>query len=1095
MLPAELVQPGMQIRIGETDFTNINVGPDSRFDLFNLPFYLFGANEDTIDTWDDVRLDLSKTGNLRPDQRAEVEAKLPITQLNSVNHGAQKVEWPQLVIAPRGGNPAYVMSSYDDLKSGFDPISGVMRAIGQIKYSNGMSDKTSTQYYGAMIMVNDEGTYRSPGGGLGGGSIGAGDWTYGGVYFHEQGHAFGMPHSAQAYNSGSFPYDGGTLRGSNWGFDLNKEMFLGLTVPEDASSYERCTQSARRQYDAVGNCYKQDPMQGGNGDGSQDSYYSMFTDFNAAVVQKYFEYHGGYGENRGRATYFAEEDQWKHWNHDSESWVVLDPEDADAEIPYYMDTQVDTVVFTVSYPEIKALQDGDKKLEEMEVTQIYPPLENYLGNAARTIDMDNETELSSVHSSTGSGFCYWSDCDFTVKFIYTDGSSKRHLVKRLNWNPDYANSLRPTHSASFGVSAVTAPNNGKVLWKAELYLTPGSNDLNAYAGPVGDPLLVASVTTVNKSVLSNGTAEFWANTGDSRSNEYLLSDLVDEKGALTYFITEQPLHGTLEMLDNQTGQVKYIGNVNYEGSDSFSYHVFDEVGRFTASTATVSITIRTEQTSNCGALDAAVPGASENFSNCFTQTGADGNSEYYLIPSSNDMIVVASDHTYSTWTGAGGFAADRERMTKKLMNIFNDEFDFIVYVNQDDGNVVCDESNPCGDNVLVSNDVYGIGKDTSFDNTTAYGADKGKLQSIIHLRDDSSVMEGQLLHEIIHRWGGNFFRWSYYSYGYSDDQNDTPPTYWWNRGVGGGQLGGVDPTTMSEVVPIEYPLSTLFESYNLAMSVARAARDPYDHEFSPTGETNGRAHNVPYNDLELWLMGLLEPEQVDNISYFHAGTSSDPDSSTSTGVDLPPRRDILTDADPDEDDEGLMLFNSDARPSSSWNVNPRVDNVSLREILDNPLTGFGGAGTLPRATYGPNATQLNCNNNAQKYKCKTEDTFTDVFVTGDRVPNSSGSQKTFRALTVLITKPSLLEDNQAQVETFHQNLTDFAKDEALPAKPEWLEWKTTHEYHYPTDAVTKEEGGVKYIQRPDGEFNFYEATRGLADFQVDGLENALRSSE
>ena len=71
-----------------------------------------------------------------------------------------------------------------------------------------------------------------------------------------------------------------------------------------------------------------------------------------------------------------------------------------------MDTQVDTVVF-VSYPEIKALQDGDKKLEEMEVTQIYPPLENYLGNAARTIDMDNEpscpryTAALAVDSATG----------------------------------------------------------------------------------------------------------------------------------------------------------------------------------------------------------------------------------------------------------------------------------------------------------------------------------------------------------------------------------------------------------------------------------------------------------------------------------------------------------------------------------------------------------------------------------------------------------------------------------------------------------------------------------------------------------------------
>jgi hypothetical protein len=187
-------------------------------------------------------------------------------------------------------------------------------------------------------------------------------------------------------------------------------------------------------------------------------------------------------------------------------------------------------------------------------------------------------------------------------------------------------------------------------------------------------------------------------------------------------------------------------------------------------------------------------------------------------------------------------------------------------------------------------------------------------------------------------------------------------------------------------------------------------------------------------------------------------------------------------------DEGLMKLDADGK--EVW-----VDNVSLREILDNPLTGFGGAGTLPRATYGPDATQLNCNNNAQKYKCNSDSNFTAMFVTGDRIPNSSGSQKTFRALTVLITKPSLLAANQAQVETFQQALTDFAKNEALPDKPEWLEWKTTHEYHYPADASTKEEDGVKYIQRPDGEFNFHEATRGKADFQVDGLNNVLRSSE
>ena len=472
------------------------MGPDSRFDLFNLPFYLFGANEDTMGTWNPVRLELSRTGNLPSDMQAEFEAKLPIAKLNSVNHGSQKAEWPQLVVAPRGGREAYVMKSYDDLKGGdgYAPISGVLKAIGQIKLSNGMTGLTNTQYYAAMIMLNDAGTYVPPGGGLGGGNIGAGDWTYGGVFFHEQGHAFGMPHSAQAFNNSSFPYEGGTLRGSNWGFDLNKEMFLGLTVPEDASSYARCENSNNRKFNAEGSCYKQDPMQSGHGDQSADSNYSMFTDFNSGLVQQYFEYHSSYGENRGRATYFAEEDQWKHWNHESQSWVVIDPTATsgqvydmvgrsmlNAGIPYHMNTEVDTVVFTVSYPEIKALQDGEKTLEQMEVTQIYPPLDNYLGSAARTIDMDNETELSSVYRTGRYLYvCYWSDCDFTAKFTYKDGTSKRHLVQRLNWNPDNANSLNPTNSTSFGISAVTAPNYGKILVSAELYLHPGSNGYGSY---------------------------------------------------------------------------------------------------------------------------------------------------------------------------------------------------------------------------------------------------------------------------------------------------------------------------------------------------------------------------------------------------------------------------------------------------------------------------------------------------------------------------------------------------------------------------------------------------------------------------------------
>ena len=40
----------------------------------------------------------------------------------------------------------------------------------------------------------------------------AGDYSFTAVYHHEQGHAFNIPHSGQAYNNYEFPYEDGSLR-------------------------------------------------------------------------------------------------------------------------------------------------------------------------------------------------------------------------------------------------------------------------------------------------------------------------------------------------------------------------------------------------------------------------------------------------------------------------------------------------------------------------------------------------------------------------------------------------------------------------------------------------------------------------------------------------------------------------------------------------------------------------------------------------------------------------------------------------------------------------------------------------------------------
>jgi hypothetical protein len=44
-----------------------------------------------------------------------------------------------------------------------------------------------------------------------------------------------------------------------------------------------------RQFDSAGRCVKQDPMQGGAGDQSVVSKFNMFSDYNASVVQRFFE--------------------------------------------------------------------------------------------------------------------------------------------------------------------------------------------------------------------------------------------------------------------------------------------------------------------------------------------------------------------------------------------------------------------------------------------------------------------------------------------------------------------------------------------------------------------------------------------------------------------------------------------------------------------------------------------------------------------------------------------------------------------------------------------------------------------------------------
>ena len=243
----------------EAGWVDVNVGQPSIFELYNLPFYLFGANESTKDR--DLTLDLSVTGQMDTQINKEIYAKLPIAEFREYLHPARKVEWPYVIVAPRSGGAAYKMENSDQKRDGFAPISAVMQILSAIKGSNGISDETAAHYYSSMVMLNEIGDYVGPGGGLGGGNRGAGDYSFTAVYHHEQGHAFNIPHSGQAYNNYEFPYEDGSLRGSGWGFDINKGEFLPNTMSKGAPHYNRCINGERLK-DEQGRCFSRDPMWG-----------------------------------------------------------------------------------------------------------------------------------------------------------------------------------------------------------------------------------------------------------------------------------------------------------------------------------------------------------------------------------------------------------------------------------------------------------------------------------------------------------------------------------------------------------------------------------------------------------------------------------------------------------------------------------------------------------------------------------------------------------------------------------------------------------------------------------------------------------------
>ncbi len=488
------VQPGLELRVRVGGLVSlpqaIRVGAPSEFTMLTLPFYLFGLNETA------VPLALTATANQATTD--EYFAKHPVSILQIQNHAAQKVVWSYIVVEPRDGRAAQKVLYKEQQGDAYAVMSAILDTLGAMRQANG-DESLSSHYYAPLLMANQAGQYSSPGGGLGGGNLGTGDYAYAGIFVHEAGHAFGMPHANDGFQAGTYPYLGGSLKGSSWGFDQLKNQFLAPIVPSSASTFKNCATDnfpMGRQFDQENRCIKQDPMQSGAGDQAAGDKYTMFSDFNASLIQQYFE--GTTTVSNNQRTYnggrvFVTPTGYSRWDSLDSRFVPVEAKTTnkglyglDNGLPITRDVPVRTIIVTAN---IASIADtftevaGQPKLSYQdtityhpETTQIYEPIA-YSGNLRRVIDPKNPADLASIVPDTSQNpwYCRNSGCDYSLKITFKDSSEQSIVLQTgfRGWfspdiNPNAANPLKSESYRTWGVNI----SADKELAKLELLETP-----------------------------------------------------------------------------------------------------------------------------------------------------------------------------------------------------------------------------------------------------------------------------------------------------------------------------------------------------------------------------------------------------------------------------------------------------------------------------------------------------------------------------------------------------------------------------------------------------------------------------------------------
>ncbi|EGG20292.1 hypothetical protein DFA_07415 [Cavenderia fasciculata] len=467
MAEADWIKPGLVISAFANDEQStdipVNVGQTVIMPLEIVPFYLFGATPANTNFSD---VDLPP-----PEAIAELEQKWPISKLDVKTHPVGRIQWSKIIIGARDGNPPYAVTNTNQMKDGYAVMSAILGVLGGLRSVNGRGLER-LQLYTPIIAFNNQSKYSHPGGGLGGGSSGTGDYAYSGIFIHEQGHAFGLPHAGGSYDSGYYPYIQGSLKGSQWGFDANHNEFLAPWIPANR------TCGSGRVNDTEGHCYKQSDMQGGAGDQSWGYRFSMFADYEMSVIQDYFEGNttlkaDGTHQPGGALVYNPSNNTYSQWDTIYKAYVPYTITNQtnglygfDSGAPMIRNVPVYTIIMSYSTSGVT------------EASQIYPYLK-YTGNIRRSVDPTNAEQLATIKPNVGpiAWYCHASGCDWTVRITYSD-DSQQYILQQTGVRGWFSPFGAPTNASTdplSGGSFFTFYNNvpaTKAIKKSELLWTP-----------------------------------------------------------------------------------------------------------------------------------------------------------------------------------------------------------------------------------------------------------------------------------------------------------------------------------------------------------------------------------------------------------------------------------------------------------------------------------------------------------------------------------------------------------------------------------------------------------------------------------------------